>query len=56
MFGVKRQTVSDIRRSKDKVTSYEMKFGMALCKDRKVAVHKQKHMKVLKSTVGGSGL
>ena len=49
MYGVKKQTVSDIRRSKDKLTSYAMKFDVATSKGRKGAVHKRKHMKVPKS-------
>ena len=44
--GVKKQTVSDIRPTKDKLTSYAMKFDVASSKDRKGAVRKRKHMKV----------
>ena len=33
-YGVKKQTVSDIWRSKDKLTSYGMKFDMAPSNDR----------------------
>ena len=39
--GVKKQTVSDIRRSNDKPTSHAMKF--------EIIRHKRKHMKVPKS-------
>ena len=53
---MKKQTVSDIRRSKDKLTSYAMRFDVTLSKYRKGAVHKRKQMKVRKSRVGGSGL
>ena len=49
--GLKKQAVSDIRRSNDKLTSYEMKFDVAPSKDRKGAVHKWKHMKVARSKV-----
>ena len=55
-YAVMKQIVSDIRRSKDNLTSYEMKFDVAPSKDRKCAVHKRKHMKVPKSRVRGSGL
>ena len=44
--GVKKQTVSDIRRSKDKLTCYAMKFDVAPSEDRKGAVYERKHMKV----------
>ena len=44
--GVKKQAVSDIRRSKDKLTSYVMKSYVVSSKDRKGAVDKRKHMKV----------
>ena len=47
--GVKKQTVSDIRRSKDKLTCYAMKFYVAPNKDRKGTFHERKHMKVPKS-------
>ena len=47
--GVRKQTVSDIRRSKDNLTSYVMKFDVAPSKERKGAVHKRKHMKAPKS-------
>ena len=53
---MKKQTVSDIRRSKDKLTSHAMKFGVGPSKDRNGAVHKRKNMIVPKSRVGGSGL
>ena len=46
VYGVKKQAVSDIRRYKDKITSYVMKFDVAPSKERKGAVHKRKHMKV----------
>ena len=45
-YGVKKQTVSDIRRSNDKLTSYAMKFYVTSSKDRKGAVYERKHMKV----------
>ena len=48
-YGVKKQTVSDIWRSKDELTSYAMKFDLVPSKDIKVADHKRKHMKVPKS-------
>ena len=48
-YGVKKQAVSDIRRSKDRLTSYEMKFDVATSKDRKGAVHKRKHVTVRNS-------
>ena len=48
-YGVKKQTVSDIRRSKDKLTSYVMKFDVDPSKGKKGAVHKRKHMNVPKS-------
>ena len=38
--GMKKQTVSDIQRSKDKLTSYAMKFDVAPSKYRKGAVYK----------------
>ena len=47
--GVLKQTVSVIRRSKDKLTNSAMKFDVAPSKDRKGAVHKRKNMKVPKS-------
>ena len=43
-YGVNKQADSDIRRSKDKLTSYAMKFDVAPCKDRKGTVHKRKHL------------
>ena len=46
---VKKQTVSDIRRSNGKLISYVMIFDVTPNKDRKGAVHKGKHMKVPKS-------
>ena len=49
-YGLKKQTVSDIRRSKDKLRSYAMKIDVAPSKDRKGAVHKRNHMKVPKSS------
>ena len=48
-YEMKKQTFSDIQRSKDKPTSYAMKFDVASSKDRKGAVHKRKHLKVPKS-------
>ena len=48
-YWVKKQTVSDIRRSEDKLTSYAMKFDVAPSKDRKGAGHKIKHVNVHKS-------
>ena len=45
-YGVKKQTDSDIRRSKDKLTSYVMKFDVAPSKDRKGALNKRKFLKV----------
>ena len=41
-YGVKTQTVSDVRRSKDKLTSYAMKIDVAPSKDRKGAAYKCK--------------
>ena len=38
-YGVKKQTVSNIRLSKDKLTNYAMEFDVAPSKDRKDAVH-----------------
>ena len=46
LYGVKKQTVSNIRQSKDKLTSYPMKFDMAPSKDRNGAIHMQKQIKV----------
>ena len=43
---MKQQAVSDIQRSKDRLTSYALKFDVDPSKDRKGAVHKRKHMKV----------
>ena len=48
-YGVKKQTVSDLRRSKDELTNYAMKFDVTPSKDRKGAVHERKHMKVPRS-------
>ena len=45
---MKKQTTIIIRLSKDKLTSYAMKFDVAPSKVRKGALHKQKHMKVPK--------
>ena len=42
---MKKQTVSDIRRSEDKLTSYAMTFDVAPSKDMKGAVHKRRHIK-----------
>ena len=53
---MKKQAVSDIRRTIDKFTGYAMKFDVAPCKDMKGAVPKRKHINVPKSRVGGSGL
>ena len=47
--GVKKQTVTEIMRCKDKFTSYAMKFDVATSKDRKGAVHKRWHVTVPKS-------
>ena len=49
LYGVKTQTVSDVHRSKDKLTTYAMEFDVAPSKDRKGAADKQKHMKLNKS-------
>ena len=54
--GVKKQTVSDIQRSKDKLTSYAMKFDVDPSKDKKGAAHKRKLVKVHKSRIGRNGL
>ena len=43
------ETVSDILRSRDKLTYYAMEFDVAPSKDRKGAVHKRRHVKVPKS-------
>ena len=53
---MKKQTANDIRRYKDKLTSYAMKFDVAPSKGGKGAVDKRKHVKVNKGRVGGSGL
>ena len=45
-YGVKKQTVSDIRRSKEKVQAFVVKFDADPSKDKKGVVHKCKHMKV----------
>ena len=41
--GVKKNTVSVIRRSKDELTRYAMNLDIATSNERKVAVHKRKH-------------
>ena len=48
---MKKQTVSDIRRSNGKLISYVMTFDVTPSKGRKGAVHKRKHIKVPKSRV-----
>ena len=52
---MKKQTVSDIQRSNDKLTSYAMKYHVAPSKNRKGAVHKRNHMKVLHCWVQMNG-
>ena len=47
-YEVKKHTVSDIRQSRDKLTSYTMEVDLAPSKDRKGAVHRRRHMKVPK--------
>ena len=44
------ETIGDILRSNDKLTSYAMKFAVAPSKDRKGTVHKRRQMKVPKSS------
>ena len=39
-FEVKKQTITEIRRSKDKLTSHSMKFDVAPSKDRSGCFHK----------------
>ena len=48
-YWIRYQIVSDIRRSKDKLTSYVMKVDVAPSKNRKRAVHEHNHMKVPRS-------
>ena len=48
---MKIQTVNDIRRSKDTLTNYAIKFDVAPIKDRKCAAHERKHVKVPKKYV-----
>ena len=48
-YGVKKQTVSDIRRSKEKLQAYAVKFDVNSNKDKKGVVHTRQHIKVAKS-------
>ncbi|KAF2366176.1 HTH CenpB-type DNA-binding domain [Trinorchestia longiramus] len=45
IYGVKKQTVSDIRKAKDKLTKYAVKFNVESTKDKKGVVHARRHMK-----------
>ena len=48
-YGVKKQTVSDIRRSKEKLQAFAVNFDVDPSTDRKGVVHGRKHMKVSQS-------
>ena len=47
-YGVKKQTISDIRRSKEKLQAFALKFDVDPSKDKK-DVHSRKHMKVARN-------
>ncbi|XP_062854201.1 tigger transposable element-derived protein 7-like [Trichomycterus rosablanca] len=48
-YGVRKQTVSDIRKSKEKLKEYSVKFSVEKNKDKKGVVHTRKHMKAPQS-------
>ena len=48
-YGVKKQIVSDIRKAKEKLQAFAVKFDVDANKEKKGMIHKQKHMKVCTS-------
>ena len=48
-YGVKKQTVSDIRKSKEKLLAFAVKFDVDSNKDKKGVVHSRKTIRVAKS-------
>ena len=48
-YGVKKQTVSDIHKAKDKLQAFAIKFDVNANKDKSGMIHKRKHMKVCTS-------
>ncbi|KAK4328333.1 hypothetical protein Pmani_001254 [Petrolisthes manimaculis] len=45
IYGVKKQTVSDIRKAKDKLRKYAVKFNVDSTKDKKGVIHARRHMR-----------
>ncbi|KAK4310937.1 hypothetical protein Pmani_005325 [Petrolisthes manimaculis] len=45
IYGVKKQTVSDIRKAKDKLRNYALKFNVDPTKDKKGVIHGRNHMR-----------
>ncbi|CAM1324768.1 Uncharacterised protein r2_g3362 [Pycnogonum litorale] len=45
IYGVKKQTVSDIRKAKDKLRKYAVKFNVDSSKDKKGVIHVRRHIK-----------
>ncbi|KAK4291507.1 hypothetical protein Pmani_035668 [Petrolisthes manimaculis] len=45
IYGVKKQTVSDIRKAKDKLKEYAVKFDFDSAKDMKGVIHARSHMR-----------
>ncbi|KAK4322487.1 hypothetical protein Pmani_006826 [Petrolisthes manimaculis] len=45
IYGVKKQTVSDIRKAKDKLRNYALKFNVDTTKDKKGVIHGRSHMR-----------
>ena len=48
-YGVKKQTVSDIHKTRGKLEAFAVKFDVSASKDISGIVHKRKHMKVCSS-------
>ena len=48
-YGIKKQTITDIRRSKEKIQAYALKFDVDPNKDKTGVVHMSKYMKVARS-------
>ena len=48
-FVVKKQTVSDIRKAREKLQAFAVKSDVSVNKDKSGMIHKRKHMKVCTS-------
>ena len=48
-YSVKKQTVSDIRKVRERLQAFAVKFDVSVNKDKSGMIHKRKHMKVCTS-------